>query len=247
MATEDFAPDSTLIQRKPRGLRILFAAAVLYAVASAVGAIALIWQILAEREVRVRMPVTAFWPTLVPSAHITEGPTAKVVSGGFSEADVMVSGLGLDAKLWLASGHLVQGATFVVLALVVAMLCRRMLRGDPFRGLVSRTAAIAATTIALGGIVWQICFGAGGWTASIQVLQVTAWNVTDADVVGDDLSKLGWPDPAQGFSVDFWPFLIALALLVVFLIFRYGEELRAENERLDRIRLALQRDTDGLV
>lgn len=131
---------------RPLRLRVTYWGAVLYALATAVGTLVIVAQAIWAQTVAVALPVSTFWPTAGSSVTIN-GPTASVVGGGFSSADLFLSGLHLDARLWLAAGHLVQGAVFVALGAAVAVLCSRLLRGDPF-GPVLVALALVATAAA---------------------------------------------------------------------------------------------------
>jgi hypothetical protein len=230
------------------GLRITQIGAALYATITAIGTVVTVVGVFVSDAVQLSMPVATFWPKLLPSVHVTEGPTAQVTGGGFESAQVTVAGLGMDTKLWLASGHLVQGLTYVVLGITIALLCSRLLGGNPFRHAMSKAFSFAAAAIVVGGLGWQVCFAVGGWKASLQTLTVTAWNINDRDVGADGaLDEIGWPHPGGGLSVDFWPIFIALALVAVAVAFRYGEKLQIDKARLVRDKKRLERDTEGLV
>src|SRR5690606_35448989 len=125
--------------------------------------------------VQVAMPVGQFWPQTHPWVTIEQGPTAFVAEGGFSMADVTVSGLGMDARILLAAGHALQVLTLTVIAIVVVLLCHRLLNGMAFKPVLSRSINITAIAIAAGGVLWQVCFWIGGSIASTQVLTVTGW------------------------------------------------------------------------
>ncbi len=127
------------------------------------------------------------------------------------------------------------------------MLAARLVRGNPFGRVLSQTAFGTATAIGIGGILWQVCSGVGGLLVSTQVLRVTGWSIDDSDLVRDSLNEIGWPFPADGFSIDFWPIGAALAIVAGGIAFRYGETIQADAKRLRQQKRALQRDTEGLV
>lgn len=233
-----------LIRRKPGAppftLVVSRFVAIAYAALTLVFTVITVVTTLVSDAVDVTIPVGTFWPEPHPGVTIDQGPTASVISGGFASADVTVSGLGTDARLLLAGGHTLQGLTFTVIAIVVALLCHRLLNGMAFRPVLSRSINVAAATIAAGGILWQVCFWIGGSIASTQVLTVTGWQSHESQA--DDLGALtpdfdpfatGLPDPTFALSVEFWPLFLGLALAAVAAAFRYGER--------------LQRDTEGLV
>jgi hypothetical protein len=134
--------------------------------------------------------------------------------------------------LLLAGGHGLQGVTMALIAGTIAVLCSRLLAGSPFRPVLSRSTTIAAVAIAAGGLAWQVCFELAGTRASAQVLTVTGWRAEES-VMADPATDIGWPDPSFGFTLDFWPILLGLALAALAAAFRHGER--------------LQRDVEGLV
>lgn len=186
--------------------------------------------------VEVTMPVAVFWPEPHPWVEITGPPPATVVGGGFTSAEVAIEGLGMDARLWLAASDLIAGGTVVVLALVLALVCHRMLQHSPFRPIVARALMIAGGTIALGGVAWQLFEGFGSSLASNQALFVTAWGFEEFDPalnLGQSIDVTGLPDAAFSITLDFWPIMVGLALAAFSIAFQYGAR--------------LQRDTEGLV
>ncbi|MCW4385393.1 hypothetical protein OH146_06355 [Salinibacterium sp. SYSU T00001] len=201
---------------------------------------------LAAEQVAVTIPVREFWPEPYPWIVLLDGPTADVTGGGFRSADVVLAGLGIDARAFLAAGHAVQGATFIVIAITIALLCQRLLAdGGGFATPLTRAVTLTGATVAAGGIVWQVLFAIGGSIASEQALRVSGW--TSENAPGPDQQGLdpqwegtpydplatGLPEPTIFAQLDFWPILLGLALAAVAFAFRRGER--------------LQRDTEGLV
>lgn len=215
-----------------RVLALLYAALALFDTAlSTVGT-------LTSDAVAVALPVAEFWPEPYPWVTLDDAPTATVVSGGINTADVTVSGLGLGARLWLASGHAVQGLTLTFIALVVALLCHRVLAGSPFRPVLARATKAAAVAVTIGGLTWQILFMIGGSMASAQLLDVDAWSSQlPAQVIADYIfarfDQTGLPQSTLAIAVDFWPILIGTTLAALALAFETGER--------------MQSDTDGLI
>jgi hypothetical protein len=213
-------------------LRVTRFLAIAYAGLAVLGTLFGVFQSLLTETVQLSMPVREFWPELRPTVEILDGPTASVLYGGFQRAEVAVSGLDLPARLLLAGGHLLQGVTMTIIAVAVAVLCTRLLAGSPFRPVLSRSVMVAAVAVAAGGILWQLCFQLAGVLASAQVLTVTAWTADEA-VMADPGTDIGWPEPSFGFTLEFWPLMLGLALAALAAAFRHGER--------------LQRDTEGLV
>ncbi|MEO6942184.1 MAG: hypothetical protein ABI238_05510 [Terrimesophilobacter sp.] len=214
--------------------------ALLYAGLMIIGTVVNFIVMLVNDTVSVSLPVRQFWPETYPWITLDPAPAASVVGGGFTTADVMVKGLGMDARLILAAGGVVQGVTLIVIASVIALLCHRLLGGTPFRPLLARSTTWAAAAIAIGGIAWQILYAIGGSIASRQVLQLSGWGSTlpsndMSDYVDShfDPFATGLPEPSFSFNVNFLPLLLGLALAAVAIAFRYSER--------------LQKDTEGLV
>ncbi|MFM9919124.1 hypothetical protein [Lacisediminihabitans sp. H27-G8] len=237
----------TLVPRKPLLLRVIYWVAALEAVLGTLFTLLSAGVDLFAQTVAVAMPVQSFWPDLKPSVRLDPAPLARVTGGGFEMANVSLTGIGLDARIWLAAAQLFQGTMAVAIGVAVAVLAARLLRGDPFGRVLSKTAFGTATTIGVGGILWQVCSGVGGLLVSAQVLRVTGWSIDNRDLAHDTLNEIGWPLPAQGLSIEFWPIGAALAIVAIGIAFRYGETLQADAERLRRQKLALQRDTEGLI
>jgi hypothetical protein len=211
--------------------------ALLYAGVALLGTIINTIATLVNDAVQVSLPML-YVPATYPWITLDPAPAASVVGGNSATVDALVAGLGMDARLLLAAGGLIQGATFVVIAGVVALLCHRLLGGSPFRPLLARSVMRTAALIAVGGMVWQLCFGVGSSIASHQVFEPSGWSATTpSEVIGDYVFTVlpgsGLPAPALAIQVDFWPLFLGLALAAVALAFRYGER--------------LQRDTEGLV
>lgn len=200
-------------------------------------AVAVIVTLTAER-VDVSVPVREFWPGIHPWVSDVQGPSAQVVGGGFVTAELAVAGLGMDARGFLAAGHALQGATIIVIAVTIALLCQRLLTGTAFSPALTRAVTVTGLAVTVGGILWQVCFAVGGSIASAQALTVTGW-ASDHPLGSDPLETdfdpfaTGLPEPTVMAQLDFWPLLLGLALAAVGLAFRRGER--------------LQRDTEGLV
>lgn len=188
---------------------------------------------LTSRSISLRLPVYEFWPTLQAGATIISGPTAQVTSGGFTSAEVYVSGLDMAARAWLAGSSLLQGATIIMIAIVVVTLSSTILRNDPFQPAVTRGIRLVGITVIVGGLAWQACSGVGESLASKQVLQLGSTELKDSASWDNNVPIIGFPQPSPHIQVDLWPIGVGLVMLVLAAAFRYGERLR--------------RDTDGLV
>jgi hypothetical protein len=207
--------------------------AVLYVAVSGVTTIIAVARTLLDESVSVLLSVETFWPTL-PAGVQVDGLRAEVTSGGFSEALVDVAGLDAPTRMWLAASTLVQGATAVIIGVVIIVLCSSLLRQDPFRAALPRAINISAIAIMVGGFAWQICGSVGTSLASNLVLWSTSGSIQDTSITYDDYYEIiGLPKEGVSFTLDFWPIGIGLVLFALAAAFRYG--------------MKLQRDTDGLI
>ncbi|MFC7401397.1 hypothetical protein [Citricoccus sp. GCM10030269] len=219
--------------RSLRVARVTRGVAVVWAVVSLSGALVDALGKLYASTVNVHLPVETFWPEL-PAAAQVSGATAHVVTGGFSQATVDVTGLEMPTRIWLASGDVLQGATNVAIGVVVAMLCTSLLRRNPFHLALIRGLNVTAMAVMVGGIGWQVCDAVAGGLASAKVLGIDGGIIQTDQVNWDDINHvIGLPKPGYDWSVDFWPIWAGLALLAVSAAFRYGQR--------------LQRDTVGLI
>ena len=243
-------PTAAKAPKPPKLLRVTFALSVIYIAGTVIGTLMLVVQaLLSEDTVDVTIPLAQFWPQLYPGVEVT-GPTAEIVRGGITTATVEMAGLGMDARLFLAGGYLVQGITLVLIGIAVATVCSRLGTDTPFAGAVTHSVRLAGASIMIGGITWQVLLNVGGLIAAGQALNVTGSTaVTDllpgnGEPVGR--TGTGWPDPGT-FSLELWPIWLGLALLAVAAAFQYGDRLQRERELLQADNDRLLRDTDGLV
>jgi hypothetical protein len=179
----------------------------------------------------VPMAVATYAPKLNSSLSLN-GPTAVVVSGGYDHATFQLSGLSAGVRLSLAGADLAAGGASFVVAIAVAILCRRVVAGDPFGRVMPDVITVAGVSILVGGFVWQALSQLGSLLASQQAFHVTSGHWTNS-VAGITPESAAWPKTDYSFALSFWPIGIALALFAIAIVFRYGA--------------ALQRETEGLV
>ncbi len=210
--------------------------ALLYAGVALIGTVIGTVATIISDTVQVSLPML-YQPATYPWVTLDPAPAASVVGGGTATADVVVAGLGMDARLLLAAGTLIQGITIVVIAGVVALLCHRLLAGSPFRPLLTRWIMRTSALIAVVGLVWQVCYGVGNSIASHQVLELSGWRAdTPSEAISDYVFTVlpgsGPPDPTLAIQIDFWPLFLGLALAAVAIAFRYSERLQRDMEGL---------------
>lgn len=228
----------SLARRDPSGrddtatLKVVRVGALVYgAVVLVATAVAVVGQ-LASDVVEVVLPTAPFWPWVPSEVEIlpAEG-AASIVGGGFTEALVSLEGLSMNARVLLALGSLAQGLTQLAVTAAVYVLAKRLLEGEPFQPVLSRTVMVAAVAMVIGGLLWQVCFSLGESMAAREALTIEGWSYPDA--LGLEDPTLLLPQPTLGLTIEFWPIFTGMALAAVAAAFRHGER--------------LQRDTSGLV
>ncbi len=205
--------------------------AYLYAAFWALGTVANLVQDIGGADLPITLPVQSFWPHLPAGAKLIS-EQGQVVGGGFTHADVVVSGLGWQVRAWLIAGHVLLGAANVTIGLSVRFLIRRVRGGAPFGQSLSRMFTVCAATIIGCGLAWQLCLSTAGTIASHLLLG--NWGAdfpSTTDVEPGDI--IGVPGMGTDVHVDFWPIGVGLVLLVL--------------ARLVAIGGRMQRDTEGLV
>lgn len=175
------------------------------------------------------VPVSSFWPALNPGVTV-EGPTAHVVDGGFTSADVSVSGLQAGTRIIWTLGDIASSAVLLTICVLVALACWQLLRGNPFAPVLSNAAGWAALAVLIGGLLAQILHAVAGVRASEALLQLTTWS--SPDVHGQELPT-GLPQSDGSWTIVWWPVGLALLLAAFAAMVRYGG--------------VLQRDVDGLI
>jgi hypothetical protein len=225
-------------RHRPAPLRITLTIAILWAAASAAVTLYTILVDLLSTSIPSPVDVAPFWPKVNPTMKL-DGISGAVTGGGYDHATFMISGLGLDARLWYAAEALVEGLAVVTIALTIALLCSRVLRGDPFDAIVPRAFTVSGIAVLVGGFLGQIF----GQIAGFHVIEETfravsaEWTIS---APGATESSVTWPSGSENFGVSSWPLGIALGLFAIAVVFRYGA-------RISRERAALAQEVDGLV
>lgn len=196
--------------------------------ASVLGAFSAVGAVFTGGPVTVQLPVREFWPAL-PETVDMQTPLAVVQGGGFTQANVSVSGLDSAAGLWLAGAAVAQAAVAVVAALVVARLCTALMKGSFFAPQLVRGIRQVAAVVLVGGLGWQLCQNVGGALAGQQVLGATAWGMGGESIVWTDIHNIiGLPSVTNEWQLNLWPIGVALALLVLAELFRHGSRVQKD-------------------
>jgi len=202
-----------------------------YAALLLVGAIVNLTTTLLSPFVTLTVPVRPYWPMPLPGVEVQNGPTADILSGSITHAELTLEGLSTGARLLWAGGQALYTLMPIAIAALIALVCFQLLRGAPFAPAVARASAATALVVLIGGSAAQIMSGVAGSMASREALDLTGWGM-DGYPEEFDLHMVV---PASTFDVpfDFWPIGAALGFIALSAVFRYGT--------------ALQRDTDLLV
>ncbi|WP_405372166.1 MULTISPECIES: hypothetical protein [unclassified Microbacterium] len=211
-------------------VRVTQIVATVWAAVASIGAIATVVIILATPDVTITMPVTSFWPEL-PSGVLGGGTDAERLGGGFDSVTLTLAGLSAGARtLWAISqalGWLLPGA----IALLVAVACTHLRRGQAFAPVVARVTMVAAAIVAGGGVLTQVLGDIAGSIASSEVFgySTAVWG----DIPGVDDPIAAWlPQPTVQIVFPLWPIAAGLALAALAAIFRYGSRLQHEVKGL---------------
>lgn len=214
----------------PQILSVTLFLATAWAGLGAVGAlITIALALVPDQPATVTVPIQPFWPADLPGVTI-EGPTAQVISGGMTSAQVTATGLSVGARLLLALGSALITLVSAAIAALIAVMCIQLIRGTGFRSLIVRAATLTATICLIGGLGSQVLDAIGGSIAARELLLITA---TSWSEYPDDFTPLAaLPEPGTSWHIDFWPIGAALGFGALAAVFRHGSELQKETEGL---------------
>lgn len=204
--------------------------AAFYAGLCVIGAVVGVVSTLMSPAVTMSVPVQEYWPLPLPGLTVTGGPTAQVLDGGFTTAELALENLSPTTRMLWASGQLLTGLVPAAIAGLIALACFELLRGAAFAPVVARAAMITAVVVLVGGLGAQVLCDVAGSMASSEALRITA-----ADYTGypDDFDITAFlPQPALTVSVEFWPIGAALGFAALAAVFRFGTRLQRETDLL---------------
>lgn len=213
-------------------VRLAYVVAAIWAIGCAIGAIIAVISALMSPELSITVPVREFWPEL-PSGITTDGPTATLMSGGFTELNGQVEGLDVPTRILWAISQVLWALVPGSIAALIAIACSHLLKGRAFTEVLARLAMTTAVIVAVGGFAAQILGDIAGSLAATQLLEISSASWT-GDFPGVEDPLEAWM-PMQGFNLTlaFWPLAAGLGLAALAAMFRFGDR--------------LQRDADGLV
>jgi hypothetical protein len=213
-----------------RPLRITHFLAVAWTVLSLAVTVYNVLTDLLATSIPAALDVAPFWQKVNPTLEL-DGIHAAVTGGGFDHASFMISGLGLDARLWYAGANLVEGAASAMLGITVALLCSRVAEGNPFASVVPRAFTVSGVTVLFGGFLWQIFNQIAGLRVIEETFHAYGYSFR-TNVPGNREGAIGWPSGSENFAVSFWPLAAALGLFAIAVVFRYGTQLSRERAEL---------------
>lgn len=138
---------------------------------------------------------------------------AVIVSGGFTDASLTVSGLSTFARVMLSTGAVLAVVATLTVSLSVAYFCWSLLRARPFRRSVTVTALVAGMAMLFGGLLSQAATGFGTIQAAADI---------DPDHAVFDMGF--WFDPAPLFG--------GFAIMALGVAFQLGERMQRDTEGL---------------
>jgi len=193
-----------------KALWVLTIGALLAAVTMAVIAIVSIISDVVSGSTLVRLAVEA----PIPADYFPAG--LELENAIFTEAQVYTSSLSSGIVVWLNVASTITLLSQLIVALAVAYLGWRLLKGDPFRRSLTLATVIAAVALILGS-----AFSTGiGFIATFLAMD---------ELTGEAFMSEGYP---YTFTFDLTPALVGIALGVVATAFEYGEKLRADTAGL---------------
>jgi hypothetical protein len=144
------------------------------------------------------------------------GAERGLVAATYTEASVTASGLSPFPFAAFIVAHAVNTLTELLVALALAFMGWRLLKGDPFRKSVVNSALVAASALLLGPFIALLA-------------SVTATTRALVEIAGPKDGQ-----SAYIFSAEFnlTPAFIGLALAIVLGAFEYGQKLKADTEGL---------------
>ena len=225
--------------RTPTPLRLTSFVAVAWAFVAALWTIFTVLTDLLASSIPAPLDVAPFWFKVNPTQKL-DGISGLVTGGGYDHATFMISGLGMDARLWYAGANFVIGFSSCVLGITLALLCNRVGRGVPFDRIVPRAFNVSGVTVLVGGFLWQIFNQIAGFRVIEETFHSNSWMVGNTGSSGIHQGTVGWPSGSTSFDINFWPLAAGLALFAIAVVFRYGAQLA-------RDRATLAKEVDGLV
>lgn len=139
-----------------------------------------------------------------------------LVAAIFTEAQVTASGLSTFPFAAFIAADAVSALTGLIVALALAFMGWRLLKGDPFRRSVLYASITAASALILGPVIALL-------------LSTTATTRALLEIAGP---REGRPELIFAAEFNLAPFLVGVGLAVVLGVFEFGQKLKADTEGL---------------
>jgi hypothetical protein len=204
------------------------------------------------------VPLGNYWPTL-PSGMVEffvgEGDE-RLVFGAIHSGDLVVSGLGVGARLLLAGGELLIGAACVAVAVLIRRACTAILGGRAFEPRLRLWAWWTAIVVLVAGFGGQLLKFIGQSQAAnvamprwsidpsaseeLQTLLEGGESTVDGVTIFSGATPTAPSFGSQLDSLSLTPLWVAIIIIVVVELLNAGVRLATQNARLAK-------DVEGLV
>lgn len=192
---------------------------------------------------QVQMDFNGIWPVIPDSLDYKASSTAKVVSGGLDHATLMISGLSIQTRVFLALSVLATGVVVVAICLVIAKVAAAIRSGVEFRDIPAKWLKRASWLVLICGEAAAIF---GQWSGGFAALDLQSRDYSyqlptnipnpwlGTSQTADPGTLFGWIPMTANFQlpIEPWPILVAVALYLVAQILRSGRTLEVETEGL---------------
>lgn len=197
-----------------KGDRIVIGVVTVGALLAAIGIVVTFIVTLVHQLGSGEMAITLLPYTPVPDSTFVDG--VGVESAVYTQAEVVTTGLSSGVIGLFVAANAVGAATSAIVAIALALMGWRLLKGDPFRQSVLWTSLGAAFALIVFPLVGLL-------------LTTIANTVALGELVG---SKAGSEElPFRG-ELELTPVIVGIGLAIVLGVFEYGQKLAADTKGL---------------
>lgn len=187
--------------------------------------------------------VKPFWPTLPESLKFEGNAPARVVSGGFQNAQVEVVGASLTGRLEVALSAFAMGIVIAAMCIAIRQIAKAVERGESFKFVSVKWLKRCAWVVLIGGEFASVANAAGSTfiahdlTATSygykdQAIPAGLFQGSDAGITSQIFGLVRLTTGVNGLPIEFWPIVTALGLLILARVFDEGKKLQAETDGL---------------
>lgn len=189
---------------------VLAAIALVYAIIAAVSSVGQLLQAVSSAGMHITLDAN-----LPVSLDADDGGTATILSGSFSSADLVLTGVSSTARALLGTGILVTGIMHVTLAVAFALLCISLVRGRPFTRSMTWLLTAASAILMIGGVLGQGCIAFSQFMVA-------------SELSGEPTTS-AFPIAA---NIDLLPIIVGIGLGAVASAFEIGQRLQRDTDGL---------------